>query len=104
MYQSRYIRNKKRREARRKRACRLLFLVLCIMASIFFVVSANTGAEPVTYEDVFVEYGDSVWSIAAEYADEDTDIRKYVQEIEELNGLEQSGLIANTVITVPVYR
>jgi len=104
MYQSRYIRNKKRRAARRKRAARLLFTTICILMSVFFVVSANTGKEPVKVEKVFVEYSDSVWSIAADYAGEDTDIRRYVQEIEELNDIGKTGLIAHTIIRVPVYE
>lgn len=104
MYDKKYIRNKRKRAAeRKKRGMRMLLTTICVLMSIFFVVSANAGDEPVKYEEVFVEFGDTVWSIAAEYADEDTDIRRYVQEIEELNDLGRGGLIAHTVISVPVY-
>lgn len=93
-----------RRNRRIKRMKRILLAVVAIVMSIYFGVSANVETAPVEYEEVFVEYGDSFWSIAVDHATEETDIRKFVYQIKKFNDMTDSDLVANTVIKVPLYR
>jgi hypothetical protein len=49
---------------------------------------------------VVVEPGDTLWSIAASVADGE-DVRAVVDSIQELNGLEGSGLVPGQVLQLP---
>lgn len=85
--------------ANRKRFFTFL-MILCVI--IFTTVYTTTafGAKPVTYENVFVGKGDTLWSIASKYTH--SDIRGYIREIKALNNLESSTICENTVLVVPV--
>lgn len=77
-----------------------LLMILCVV--IFTTVYTTTvfGAKPVTYENVVVDKGDTLWSIATKYTH--SDIRGYIREIKALNNLESSTICENTVLVVPV--
>ena len=54
------------------------------------------------YRIVIVKSGDTLWDIAACYADESTDLRKAVWEIEQLNGMESAAVVAGQELRIPL--
>lgn len=56
------------------------------------------------YHQVQIESGDTLWDIAVEYGPENSDIRKTVREICDLNDISASDLYAGQRIIVPVYE
>ena len=54
------------------------------------------------YRIVIVKSGDTLWDIAACYADESMDLRKAVWEIEQLNGMESAAVTAGQELRIPL--
>ena len=76
-------------------------LIIFIMAGFIFGQS-SAGLEEQRYESVTIEYGDTVWGIAAEYVTNDMDIRIYVKEILKENGLKAGELYPGQILRIPV--
>lgn len=55
------------------------------------------------YTEIVVEPGDSLWSIA-EDCSENSDVRKLIYEITEINNLEQENIFPGQVLMVPVIK
>ena len=56
------------------------------------------------YTSIQVHAGDSLWSIAGEYMTEEyRDVREYVNEVMQINGLGSENLHAGSYICVPYY-
>lgn len=79
----------------------VLTLVLTLMASSVF---SNPGSESDKYTvvSVTVQPGDTLWSIGREYKPEGKDLREYVYEIADNNGIDDCNLYAGQTIYVPV--
>jgi hypothetical protein len=67
------------------------------------VVRADTEQSYV-YESIKVMEEDSVWSIAKKYCPRDMEITKYIDEVEELNGISSDYIVAGKYILIPVYE
>lgn len=78
----------------------IMLLIFTIFASIFI---KSKAMEPVSLIEVEVKSGDTLWSIAKQSLPKDRDIRDYIMEIESLNNLEDSCLVAGQSLIVPVY-
>jgi nucleoid-associated protein YgaU len=61
---------------------------------------ADEGLHLAGVSSVVVEPGDTLWSIAASVADGE-DVRAVIDRIQELNGLEGSGLVPGQVLQLP---
>ncbi len=48
--------------------------------------------------------GDTLWEIAELYTDDSVDIREYIREIKELNGMDSAELMPGDVIIIPIYE
>ncbi|MBQ4425160.1 MAG: LysM peptidoglycan-binding domain-containing protein [Lachnospiraceae bacterium] len=74
----------------------LFLAVLMILAALFFIrpsVRAEEEERNAVYTLVTVRQGDSLWSLAQEYAPEDTDIRDYIDLLCRVNNLKSSDSI-----------
>ena len=86
-------RNQRARKIRRQRMhVALSFVVAAIsFVAVFFIFSASSKAESKAqkykyYTSISVEYGDTLWSIASDYMDEEFyDRLSYVQEVKSIN-------------------
>jgi nucleoid-associated protein YgaU len=77
-------------------------LVVGVAGHLVFGPEALAADEP-NIISVTVGAGDSVWSIASEYGDSDTDVRKTVKQIYELNGISaEDSLFPGMTLEVPV--
>lgn len=52
---------------------------------------------------VEIAEGDTLWHIAERTLPERTDIREYIRQIREINGLENSNIRAGQKLFIPVY-
>lgn len=81
----------------------LLLLVITIAGSLFGFNTVSSSSFD-QYHQVRIQYGDTLWDIAAEYAPEDADIRSVVRDICEVNGIKAEQLTAGQRIVVPAYQ
>ena len=82
-----------------------IFTALIVM--LLFVMSdlvSSEGLSEIEYRNVFVEPGDTIWSIASESRNDnpDTDIREIISHISDVNNISASQLKAGDVIQVPI--
>lgn len=83
-----------------------LALVLMLVVSGFTVVgNVFAGSVSVIKQNkrVVVEPGDTLWGIALKNKPEDMKTAVYIEGIMKVNGLENSGIKAGDVLTVPEY-
>lgn len=84
-----------------------LFVVLVILfVTTFanFALGLNTAdsATYVEYTEVKVMSGDTLWSIAGAYMDDNSDIRESVYQLCKINDINASQLQAGMTLLVPV--
>ncbi|MGZ9584163.1 LysM peptidoglycan-binding domain-containing protein [Paenibacillus marinisediminis] len=98
------------RSRRMRRAALLMTLFIGLCFTFTSIVQAWTGETDaaveagIQVESVIVQPGDTLWGIAAAYlpADNNYDIREYIQDIMKHNGMKASNLQAGDVIEVPL--
>lgn len=105
-------RNQRARKIRRQRMqVALSFVVAAIsFVAVFFIFSASSKAESKDlkykyYTSISVEYGDTLWSIASDYMDEEFyDRLSYVQEVKSINHIhDENDIIAGKMLIIPYY-
>ena len=84
----------------------ITFLVLCALVliyatSAFLGISVADGATKELYTMIEIAPGDTLWQIASEYADEDTDIRQFIYKVCQLNDIKAGDIKAGDVIMIP---
>ncbi|MBE7033324.1 MAG: LysM peptidoglycan-binding domain-containing protein [Ruminococcaceae bacterium] len=79
----------------------VLTLVLTLMASSVFSSSGNDN-EKYIIVSVTVQPGDTLWSIAKEYKPDGKDLREFVYEIADNNGIDDCNIYCGQTIYVPV--
>lgn len=84
----------------------LLLFLLVIVASLYMSMTPEVvySSEPIEICKVYVEQGDTLWEIAAEYNYNNIDMRDLVMRISELNGLEGSKIYPGQVLEVPILQ
>ena len=58
----------------------------------------------VYYDEITIESGDTIWSIASKYSDGRIDINKYCDEIMKINNMKSDKIISGHRIIVPIYK
>ena len=71
-----------------------------LLMSIFSII--GFGENEQEYIRHQVEAGDSLWTIALEYYDEDIDIRKAVYHIKKLNNIESAIINPGNELLIPI--
>lgn len=103
--------------ARRKRQQRIrgilsISTVIVSIVIVFFISGMNTSAHSIHDKQEYkyftsyeLQHGDSLWSIATEYADEHYEsIEDYMEEVCVINSItEGSTLVAGTNLIIPYY-
>lgn len=83
---------------------RLFIVALLFIGVIQLVIPLITSANtPTKYITVIVEDGDSLWTIASNYKDEQTDIRKYINMIQQHNQKHDTLLQPGEVLEIPIF-
>lgn len=77
----------------------LIAVVLCLV--LVFAIATSCRADVKTERaEYVVKAGDTLWSIADEYAPRGTDKREYIFNIKKDNGLRTSELYPNMVLEI----
>ena len=105
--------NKRRNTKKRRQIQIIASLIGVVVLSIVTLtmsageINAVSDLSEHTYKyftTVYVETGDSLWSIASRYAtDEYSDLNAYIEEIKQLNDLSGTHLQHGSYICVPYY-
>lgn len=95
-----------RKYRNRRTACKwvmILMVAVVLTAVLVTIGSSNTfgSAEAMEVETVMVESGDSLWSIASQYA-EGRDVREVVREIKAYNQMNNANLYPGMILEIPV--
>lgn len=98
------------RQLRRRLLMAILTVVLVVVLAVSyhaFLSEANTGEKEISfkyYTSIEVSYGDTLWSIADEYACSKYDSKNdYVDEVMQINHLKEENIIAGQFLIVPYY-
>lgn len=109
-YRSRRYHERRVRQLRRRGFMLFLtiFLVLALAISYHAILSeATSGTEDITYKyytSIEVKYGESLWTIAEEYASEEYDsINDYIYEVMKINHLKEENISAGQFLIIPYY-
>ncbi len=77
----------------------ILITVSCIMTAT--VITSYSNKE-VTYKNVQVERGQTLWNIAKNYSGHEKDPRKLVYQIKKINNIDNSILQPGQIIRIPI--
>ena len=80
----------------------IIAIVICMCLSVINGSAEVSGSSMAVYETVVVKPGDTLWDIAGEYIGPGQDIRNFMHEIEQANGITDGVLIAGQELIIPV--
>ena len=83
-----------------KAKSRLLTVLICVIAISITVAAKGNQPKLVGYT---YDTGSTVWEIAEKHCPSEMDIRKFVKEIEEINGIENAVVHNGVSYKIPVY-
>lgn len=112
-----YLKEKRRREIMRTKFIIAIAIIVIIAVILLLAipqrVGASSNAEQVDtqkiYKSVEIQTGDSLWSIASIYYNDDytclhyDDINDYIKELKSMNGLKDDVIHQGANITVAYY-
>ncbi|MED9903347.1 MAG: LysM peptidoglycan-binding domain-containing protein [Lachnospiraceae bacterium] len=109
-YKRRRNRIRRKRQFHRQCIMALLTVILVIILAVSYnaiLSEANSDTGAVSYKyytSIEVAYGESLWSIAEEYAGEEyVSVSDYIYEVMEINHLQEENIIAGQYLVVPYY-
>ena len=79
----------------------IMVLLISMAIGAMFPVVALSEYSGGSYVEVCVKSGDTLWTLAERYGNTNKDIREFIYEICDLNGINASGLIAGMTIRIP---
>ena len=99
---SKYKKLVRQRKLRRQRSVALaIFLIMVVMIAHVAFSKQSTAGENSVLKVVVCE-GDTVWSIAEEYAPEGADFNEYLHTISANNGIKDGNIYCGQVLYIPV--
>ena len=85
---------------------KLFIISIVIAALIGMKVGYQLATPPVVYDNIVVTVhsGDTLWSLAGEFATSKEDIREVVHRICETNNLNSKNVYPGQTLTIPVVK
>ena len=80
----------------------LVILLITTCANFALGLSTADSSTIIEYLEVQVKSGDTLWSIADTYMDDNSDIRRSVYELCQINDINASQLQAGMTLLVPI--
>ncbi len=107
-----YIRKIRRQKEIRRNV--ILAIVTAVVLAVFtfsyhtLISAASTGSEEVSYKyftSIQVEAGDTLWSIAEEYADDEhySSHKEYINEVKRMNKMGDDNIHYGQYLIIPYY-
>lgn len=109
----RTIRKIRRRGLRRGISRRASYVIFTAIAVIFIVFTlypnksnaqSQDGASYKYFHKIYVESGDTLWSIASENKSDKESTTDYIKEVKSINKLKSDDLYAGQMLVVPYYE
>ena len=109
----RTIRKIRRRVLRRGISRRASYVIFTAIAVIFVVFTlypnksnaqSQDGASYKYFHKIYVESGDTLWSIASENKSDKESTTDYIKEVKSINKLKSDDLYAGQMLVVPYYE
>lgn len=98
------LRTRRMKKAKRLRTFRTL-VFLCLVSTVLLIITVCAkninDKQPVVYETIVIEQGDTLWDLAKEYYP-DKEIRSAIYEIRKVNDLKNSTIYEGQLIKVPM--
>lgn len=77
------------------------WVILALIVFTYISISGSIKNKPETEKmNYVVQYGDTLWDIAEEYAPKNMDLRKYIHNIKEQNGLDSMNIYPFMVLEI----
>ena len=78
---------------------------IVVFSFIGFITGETTSESltKITYSEVLVKPGDTLWNLAETFGPENQDLRKVVYEICEYNHITADGIYPGQTILIPTY-
>jgi len=85
-----------------KRMLVYIILLLSLTVNVFNIFAqGKQDIGDIETRQIVVMEGDTLWGIAQKNMDDDSDIRDYIYQIQELNAMDGANLIPGETIMVP---
>ena len=79
-----------------------LAITISILSSVFLFATTRTeGSVEITYKEIVINSGDTLWDIVAETYGSNVDFRRKVADIKKANGMETAELFVGQVLLLP---
>jgi len=88
-----------------KRFKRFMFISILSISMFIFTFAATFNAyskDIPQYEYISVKDGDTIWSIASDYADK-VEIREMIYNISKVNNVQNASIYPGDIIRIPLY-
>lgn len=85
----------------------IFFLAIPVILFFSFLFGMKVNAKneiDLVFKSIYVENGDTLWSISNKYAPKSTDLRDYIDNVMEINQLKTSMLKPGQMLNVPIFR
>lgn len=97
--------NKRYKIINKKRFFLLLSILVLIIFSLLLGFKVNAKEEHnIQMEAVYVNSGDTLWSISRKFVSQDMDIRQYIDNVIKLNNLESVIIKPGQLLYMPVFN
>ena len=80
----------------------ITLLIIIGIVTMFLKPTYVSGSTEARFDTIKVKHGDTLWNIAAIYADEHTDMRAFIYDISQLNGITGSEIIPGQELKIPL--
>ena len=81
----------------------IVTLFVIIMTAMMFLRPAYaSGSSEPRFDTIKVKHGDTLWSIASIYADDNTDMRVFIYDISKLNGISGGEIVPGQELIIPL--
>ncbi len=93
-----------------RRASYVIFTAIAVIFIVFTLYSnksnaqSQDGASYKYFHKIYVESGDTLWSIASENKSDKESTTEYIKEVKSINNLKSDDLYAGQMIVVPYYE
>lgn len=99
------VRNTYKGKGRQKKSSfriKMIVITVFLLLSLTIVFAINSqGSKVIEYQQIVVEQGDTLWSIASRYNQENQDTRRIINQIKRINKLDDVILQPGQTIRVP---
>lgn len=80
------------------------FMIFILLISIMVLIAfTSKGSKPITYKNIYVKKGDTLWAIVSKINTHNEDPRKLINQIKYINNLNDVRLQPGQKLKIPKY-